>query len=88
MDVAAVARRYNMVLPIEATPEHLLKLDRLVSIRLFGEITGWSRQTILRAEAAGNIPRRRKLPNGQAVFLASEVQAWIEALPVAPLPKG
>lgn len=85
MNVEAIAKRYQIMLPVEAMSEDLMKLDRLISIKLFGEITGWSRQTILRAEAAGHTPRRRRLPNGHTAFLASEVQAWIEGLPVAPL---
>jgi predicted DNA-binding transcriptional regulator AlpA len=71
---------------LDQQPSELPKLDRLIDIRAFGELSGWSRTTILRAEGLGHIPRRRKLPNGQTAFLATEVAEWIKSLPAAPLP--
>jgi predicted DNA-binding transcriptional regulator AlpA len=76
----------KLVKSLERQPPDLPKLDRLISIRQMGEITGWARTTLLRAESQGDIPRRKKLPNGHTAFLASEIVEWMKKLPPASMP--
>jgi len=39
--------------------------------------------TVMRMEAAGQFPPRRQLSDGTVGWLRSEVEAWLEARPVA-----
>jgi predicted DNA-binding transcriptional regulator AlpA len=83
LDEGLAARLINL---LENQPAELPKLDRLVSVKHMSDLTGWHRTTLLRAEALGHIPRRRKLPNGQTAYLATEVTSWLKGLALAPLP--
>jgi predicted DNA-binding transcriptional regulator AlpA len=76
----------SLIQNLEAQPSDLPQLDRLVSVKTFCELTGWARSTVLRNEALGRIPRRRKLPNNQTAFLASEIIEWVRRLEYTALP--
>lgn len=78
----------KLIRRFEQQPADYPKIDRFVSLKEMGDITGWHRTTILKAEGLGHIPRRLKLPNGQTAFLFSEVRDWIASLERAPLPNA
>ena len=51
--------------------------ERLLRLRDVVERTGLSRSSIYRLAAAGEFPRQRRLRYKLAVWLESEVDAWI-----------
>lgn len=52
------------------------------------EITGLSRMTIYRKEAAGEFPKRRRLGRNAIGWLDQEVEMWIQSCPTAQEPKS
>jgi prophage regulatory protein len=45
--------------------------------------TGLSRMTIYRLEVAGEFPKRRRVSSNSVAWVSTEIEAWIESLPVA-----
>lgn len=60
--------------------------DRLVTTDAVVSITSRSRRAIYRAVAAGTFPAPRKAGR-RTVWLVSEIQAWMAALPRADFAK-
>ena len=55
------------------------ELDRFIRPREIVALTGLSPATIWRRERAGDFPQRRQISPGAVGWLASEIQAWMEA---------
>ena len=58
--------------------------DRLLNREEILDITGLGRTTQWRLENEGGFPARRKIGPGRVAWLASEVEAWMRALPHVP----
>ncbi|MBE0617464.1 MAG: AlpA family phage regulatory protein [Proteobacteria bacterium] len=56
-----------------------VKVDRLIRAKEIVALTGLSAPTIWRRERAGDFPQRRQISPGAVGWLASEVQAWMDA---------
>jgi prophage regulatory protein len=59
-------------------------IDRNVRLREVERITGLSRSSVYRLEAAGQFPRRVKLSARASAWKLSELQAWSSTRPRAP----
>ena len=57
--------------------KRMLRLPKVV------ERTGLSQTTLWRRERAGEFPKRRRLGPNAVGWMESEVDEWLEALPVA-----
>jgi len=57
--------------------------DRALRIPETEHMTGLSNVTLWRMEKAGRFPKRRRLSNGAAGHLLSEVLEWLRSLPAA-----
>lgn len=57
--------------------------ERFISQAKLKEICPFSRSTIWRWERAGKFPKRRQISRGRVGWLASEIDAFLIALPTA-----
>lgn len=57
--------------------------DRLIRLPEVQRVTGLSRQSIYRAEAAGRFPLRRRVGRRAVAWSEGEVQAWVRGLDLA-----
>ena len=58
---------------------------RFLRIRQVMQLTGLSRMTIYRLELAGRFPKRRRLSENSVAWLESDIAAWADSRPIAPL---
>lgn len=58
---------------------------RFLRIRQVMQLTGLSRMTIYRLERDGKFRRRRQLSENSVAWLASDIEGWADAGPVAQL---
>jgi prophage regulatory protein len=58
---------------------------KFLRIKQVMQVTGLSRMTIYRLELAGKFPKRRQLSENSVAWLESDIAAWADSRPVAPL---
>jgi prophage regulatory protein len=58
--------------------------DRFLSWPQLAAIVPFSRQHIGRLEREGRFPQRRQVGSNRVAWLASEVEEWLRARPIAP----
>lgn len=58
---------------------------RFLRILQVMQLTGLSRMTIYRLELAGKFPKRRRLSENSVAWLESDIAAWADSCPIAPL---
>lgn len=94
---AAVERAVERALPklIDAMPHPVMQAqtlvaedteDRIVGLAEAATMLGAHRTTLLRYEALGKLPQRRKLPGGKTGYLLSDLRTFMSELPQAPKP--
>lgn len=58
--------------------------DRMVRTREFEQLSGYERTTLWRKERQDpNFPKRYKIGKRATAYKMSEIQAWLEGLPLA-----
>ena len=63
-------------------------MDRILTLDEVLERIGVSNTTLWRMEGRGDFPARRRISPNRVGWLASEVEAWIQARPTIPPKEG
>jgi predicted DNA-binding transcriptional regulator AlpA len=84
MQMASTANRYRQSTPPPPLPKLKLEDPRLLSKAEVIELTGKSYPTLWAWMQAGKFPRARNM-NGHPVWIESEINQWINALPIRRL---